>query len=138
MEAVPDWVGGYVGIPYQTHGRDRAGCDCWGLIALVMRERFDRHLPDYPGLDWYQGQDARLVGADAAAYASRFQTVEPGSEVSGDAILIRMRGAPLHVGLVITPGVMLHSHEDADSCVESYRTATWERRILGFYRYEGN
>lgn len=134
--ALPSWVARYVGIPYATHGRDYHGCDCWGLVALVWREEFGVVLPEYLGADWYRGQRPETVGADAVAFASRFAPVAPGVERTGDGVLIKMRGAPLHVGIVITPGVMLHSHEDADSCVESYRAPMWERRIAGFYRYE--
>jgi murein DD-endopeptidase / murein LD-carboxypeptidase len=134
--ALPSWVSDYVGVPYATRGRDRHGCDCWGLVALVLRERFGADLPEYLGADWYRGQDPQRVGRDALAFAARFSPVEPGAERTGDGVLIRMRAAPLHVGIVIVPGVMLHCHEEADACVESYRSLTWERRIVGFYRYE--
>jgi len=36
------WASTYVGIPYRFAGRDRAGCDCWGLVRLVLAERFAR------------------------------------------------------------------------------------------------
>lgn len=136
MEALPSWVSRYIGIPYLTHGRDYHGCDCWGLLALVWKEQFGVTLPEYLGAGWYHGQRAATVGTDALAHASRFTPVTPGLERTGDGVLIRMRGAPIHVGLVITPGVMLHCHEEADACVESYRTALWERRVMGFYRHE--
>jgi cell wall-associated NlpC family hydrolase len=135
-EALPDWAARYVGIPYKVGGADYHGCDCLGLIALAMREQFGWELPPYSGAHWHHGQSAELVGGDAATYASRYRTVEAGLERTGDVILIRMRGHPLHVGLVIKAGFMLHCHEDADACVEPYRTPMWEKRILGFYRYE--
>lgn len=132
----PDWASLYVGIPYQTHGEDYHGCDCWGLLALVLREQFGITLPRYTGAGWMRGQTPAVVGGDAREYASAFAQVPAGDERSGDAILIRMRGHPLHVGVVITPGLMLHVHEDADACIEPYNAPRWQHRIVAFYRAE--
>jgi cell wall-associated NlpC family hydrolase len=132
----PGWIAQYVGIPYRPGGRGRDGADCWGLVAMVMREQFSIALPDYPGAAWMPAGDARAIGAEAAAYAARFRRLAAGEERPGDAVLIRMRGAPLHVGLVVGDGWMLHAHEEADACLESYSSPAWAHRILGFYRAE--
>lgn len=136
MPRFPDWLSKYVGIPYKTHGREMDGCDCWGLMTLIWQRELGMPLPEYRGADWFKGQDPGVTGADAAAYASLFKPIQPGEETLGDGVLLRMRGHPLHVGFVIADGWMIHTHETADSCIESYRTPTWEKRILGFYRYE--
>ncbi|NMW23861.1 C40 family peptidase, partial [Rhodanobacter denitrificans] len=61
MSIVPAWAGPYVGIPYRTHGRDRAGVDCWGLVRLVMAEVFGAELPDY-GDTYRDGEDWGAIG----------------------------------------------------------------------------
>jgi hypothetical protein len=66
-----------------------------------------------------------------------FRQVEAGKEEAGDGIALRMRGYPFHVGIVVAPGLMLHTHEDAGVVVENYHSITWGKRISGFYRYEG-
>lgn len=129
------WVAEYVGLPYKPLGRDRTGVDCWGLLALIWRERFGRELPDYEALRWSAGADPRQVGSGAREYASQFVHVAPGQERLGDGVLLRMRGHPLHVGLVLEPGWMLHTHEAANSCIESYTTSLWKHRVIGLYRY---
>lgn len=133
---LPEWASQYVGIPYKTHGRDRLGCDCWGLFMIVWAEQFGIHAPEYEGADWHEGQKPQIIGKDAIEFASRFAPVTPGEERLGDGLLIRMRGHPFHVGVVLAPGWMLHTHEEADSVIENYRTMTWEKRIGGIYRYE--
>lgn len=132
---LPAWAAQYVGIPYRPLGRDRNGCDCWGLLALIWREQFGRDLPDYQAARWQERSDAAVVGAGAAQYAAQFLPVERGQESAGDGVLLRMRGHPLHVGCVLAPGWMLHTHESADSCVESFERSAWSHRVLGIYRY---
>lgn len=134
-EAVPEWVAGYIGIPYATYGRDRSGIDCWGLFNLVMKEQLGREMPAYEGLPFHDTSVARDIGRDALAYASLFQPIEAGNETLGDGILIRVRGFPLHLAMVVAPGWMLHIEMHTDSCLSRYRDFAWERRISGFYRY---
>ncbi len=134
--ALPEWVSQYLGIPYRELGRDRSGCDCWGLLALIWREQFGRDLPDYTRPRWIEGANPSVIGSGAAEYASQFVRVEPGNELLGDGVLLRMRGHPLHVGLVLAPGWMLHTHESADSCVENYERFIWRNRVIGIYRYQ--
>lgn len=131
----PAWVSRYVGTPYVPGGATAAGADCWGLLTLVWREQFGRPLPPYAGERWRPQAAAQAVGDDAAGYVVQFDPVPAGAERLGDGVLLRMRGHPLHVGLVVEPGLMLHTHERADACLERYDSWRWARRILGFYRY---
>lgn len=133
---IPAWCANYVGLPYASGGRSRDGIDCWGLFALVWAEHFKRPLPDYDGLHWQPGASAREVAVGAEAYSARFTRVERGQEQCGDGILIRMRGVPLHLAMVVSPGLMLHVESGSDACIESYRSFQWDKRIIDFYRYE--
>lgn len=132
---MPSWVAEYVGIPFATYGRDRSGIDCWGLFALVWKEKLGRELPPYDGAHFHEDCVVRDIGRDALAYAGLFQPIEAGNERLGDGILIRVRGFPLHLAMVVAPGWMLHVEMHTDSCLSRYRDFAWERRISGFYRY---
>src|SRR5512134_1374594 len=57
----PSWAGAYVGIPYLDHGAARSGCDCWGLVRLIYRERTRIELPSYAG-DYAGEADSEGVG----------------------------------------------------------------------------
>ena len=134
-EAVPGWVDEYVGLPYAVGGRDRSGVDCFGLCLLVWRERYGLDVPLYGGVSWDEANSAEIgsfIGGEALAGWDR---IEAGHERAGDAILMRMRGHPIHVGVIVADGIMLHCHDRADAAVEDFRTLQWSRRILGFYRY---
>lgn len=136
VEAIPGWCAPYIGLPYLSGGRTRAGVDCWGLLNLVWAERFGLMLPSYDGPLWQKGASAKDVAAAASAFSANFKQIEPGQEREGDGLLLRMLGVPLHVALVVAPGWMLHVEDNNDSCLETYRSFQWEKRILGFYRHE--
>lgn len=137
MAALPGWAARYVGIPYVEAGRDPVadgGVDCWGLLALIWREQFGVDSPAYDGPHWHKGADRAAIAAAIRAEQARYIEVAAGREIVGDGILLRMMGQPLHVGLVLAPGWMIHTHETAAVCVESYRGVAWSRRVLGFHR----
>ena len=136
MDGVPGWVADYIGLPYVPRGRTREGVDCWGLLELVWREQFRRELPTYDGTHWDGAATIRDVARGAAAYSAQFKQVARGTERLGDGVLLRLRGAPIHVGLVVASGTMLHVEEATASCIESYNSFQWNKRILGFYRQE--
>lgn len=134
-EAIPAWVEEYVGLPYAVGGRTRSGVDCFGLCLLVWRERFGLDVPLYGGVSWDEANSAEVgafIGGEAQAGWDR---IEPGEAGPGDAVLMRMRGHPIHVGVIVADGFMLHCHDRGDASVEDFRTLQWSRRILGFYRY---
>lgn len=133
---LPSWAAPYVGLPWREMGRDRAGLDCWGLFRLVMGERFGIALPAYDGLGWGETAKAELGRfMRAAAERPEWLAIDPGLEREGDGVLLRAAGAPIHVGLVLAPGLMLHIEQDIDSCVERYDRAHWAPRVIGFYRH---
>lgn len=131
---LPAWAADYVGIPYKPGGKDRSGVDCWSLFAMVQREVFGVDVSDYDGPLYTTRRDAAAVGAAARAFAQRFVTIEAGDERTGDAVLLRILGVPMHIGVVVAPGHMLHTEEGCDAVVEDYRTPFWSPRIVAFHR----
>lgn len=132
---MPHWVADYVGIPFVDLGRDRSGCDCWGLVRLVLAERFGVTLPCFSGN--YSGTSRRdMVELAAMVDAQRplVDVVEVDQPQHGDIVLLRLAGHTGHVGLVVAPGWMLHTERDIDAIQERYDGPLWSHRVAGFYR----
>jgi cell wall-associated NlpC family hydrolase len=121
----------YIGIPFKSKGRDRNGIDCWGLVRLIYRERLNIELPSY--IDEYGHACSDDVIKVVAAHEKEWAKV--GKERTWDLVLLRIKGMPRHIGIVIGRKVMIHIWSGIDSCTERYDSLLWRNRILGFYRY---
>lgn len=96
---IPFWVGRYIGLPFKEQGRNRQGVDCWGLVRLIYAENFLVSLPSYTHA--YPNTNAsEILGALVNREAKKWHAVEQGQEELGDVVVLRMRGCPMHVGLL--------------------------------------
>ncbi|MGH6937920.1 host specificity factor TipJ family phage tail protein [Hypericibacter sp.] len=129
--APPAWVAGYIGIPFVELGRDREGCDCWGLQRLVFNGRLGIELPSRD--TEYRGARRRDIAANAALIKAHidedWQKVaekpdDGNCPLDGirlyDLLLIKKYGEPAHVGMVVARGQMLHIEQGVDSCVVEF------------------
>lgn len=131
------WVNRYIGIPYADKGRSIQGCDCWGLVYLVLLEQFGIRVPtyteDYTGTHKdYSGEIESLIHNERKMWTP----IPLGQEQLGDVINLRIFAKDWHTGIVIEPGRMLHTLIGHDSALEKYYFSTWKNRISGFYRHE--
>jgi cell wall-associated NlpC family hydrolase len=125
----------YVGIPFVNHGRSteqHGGLDCWGLVLAAARQVFGREFPDY--CDY---KEAEKICDVSPLFEGRrdWRQVEAGRERAGDVVVLRIAGHATHAGLVVRPGLMLHTMTFCHSCIESYRGAKWRCRVEGFYAW---
>lgn len=139
----------YVGLPFVDHGRDRGGLDCWGLYRLILKEVAGVDLPSFGEAYADANTDgdgiAKAISAELPAWkmiAERRATglayaVQGQRERPLDGLLIRMMGRPVHVGVVVLPGLMLHIERGINSVCEPYTGWAWNKRILGIYRHGG-
>lgn len=124
-----------VGIPYLDKGRDRAGCDCWGLVALAFAELAGVELPSYADR-YVTGADRQALAALIGGELGDWLPVVSGSERRFDVVLMREGSYPRHIGLVVTPGQLLHVQPGGTSCIERYRGGILANRVVGFYRHQ--
>lgn len=132
---VPIWAGRYIGLPFKGHGRDRSGLDCWGLVRLVLGEQYGFALPSLAA-EYKSTGEARRIASLVESQLPFWREIEAGKEKTGDVIVLRLKGQPMHVGLVVGDGAMLHIEQGINSAIERYAAPRWQDRIFGFYRYE--
>jgi cell wall-associated NlpC family hydrolase len=131
----PGWSQAYVGqIPYRDLGRDRAGCDCWGLARLVYAEQLGITLPDYvsayPSADEH-AEVARLIDGEVLAE----DWIPEATPRPFDLIVFRLGRWGSHIGIAERAGLMLHM-EGEDTCkIARLADARWSRRMVSAYRH---
>ena len=105
---LPPWVKNYVGIPFVSGGRDRSGCDCYGLVRLVLEEQFKYRLPlldlGYKNACSLDEMEPVLKEQLPLLAGERIGKAEPGS-----VAVIRFAGRPSHVGLFVDGEYILHT-----------------------------
>lgn len=144
---IAPWAAAYIGIPFQTGGATRSGCDCWGLAMLAYREVFGIDLPSYA--EHYDSLNCRVLAGVVAEHlpASPWRLVPAAEKMAiGDGLLFRVVGHPIHVGLFVGDGRFLHApaprvegrpEGSIASCLDRLDAPRWARRLLGVYRYGG-
>lgn len=144
--SVARWTRDYVGIPYRDLGRDRSGCDCWGLARLVWTERAGVEVPMYGTVHGGGGAGGEVEPAVLEATSGDlWNPVQWGDERGFDAVLMRgvwrdaggaLHAGLIHVGIVAAPGVMLHIEQGIDASLGFYRSdPRLSRRVDSFWRH---
>lgn len=133
---VPYWAGHYIGLPFAEHGRDVQGLDCWGLVRLVLSEQFGIAVPSY-AREYRSTRAQDELGALIKRETQAWEKIESGNESLGDVVVLRLRGQPMHVGMVLGDQTMLHIEQFINSAIERYSSRRWSGRVEGFYRHKG-
>jgi cell wall-associated NlpC family hydrolase len=123
----PGWVQRYIGIPFKDLGYDFNGCNCWGLVHLVLKER--------AGIEVNPYSDVSARERDLAAYCFGVESVD-WFEVKQPKVydVVLIRGEPLHTGIVVAPGWLLHVWRAPASIAMTFDNPRIRARISAFYR----
>lgn len=125
----------YLGIPFVPHGRTRTGCDCWGLVRLVYKDWFDIDLPLFGGheFDVNNPLAAAKLMAEGVALDIWRDAIEP---TRGNILLFGGGPAPYHVGIWLTPELMLHTRHGIDASTERHNALIWGARRWGIFTHK--
>lgn len=116
---LPIDVSRYTGIPYRERGHDYQGCDCWGLIRLVYRDKRSLDIRDIRD-NLYQLRHWVRVKGPVQPY---------------DVFVFRMSPVRRHVSMAINHLDMLHIDRGFFSCIEQRDSQLWIHRLQRIYRH---
>ena len=127
-------VSQYTGIPFVPHGRTLEGCDCWGLVRIVLENEYGKKLPSFTTA--YGELEKEWLAEVVSSAIVSLHPVKVDVPAEGDIVLMTFRGFPCHVGLYVAPNHVLHSDllgKDSSrlSRLSDMRIAS---RVRGFYR----
>jgi cell wall-associated NlpC family hydrolase len=130
----PDWARPLLGIRYTANGRTRAeGLDCWGLVRLALRHGFGVRVPAHRRRST---RTRRALEAEIAR--GGWGQIAPADVLAGDVAVVQWDNGRWHMGLVIAPGLLLTTDEDAGVHVDRYHWLRWRDRLrapgAGFFR----
>ena len=128
------WSNAYLGIPYADMGRDRSSCDCWGLARLIYADALGVTLPSYAGgyvSAEEQTEVAALIGAETRDQTWRVVR----TPAAFDLLLFRHGRHDSHVGIFVSPGVMLHMATDDQSKIEQFDQGRWANRFVAAFHH---
>lgn len=128
------WWRKYVGLPFGEMGRGPDKFDCWGMVQLIYRQERGIELPSYT--EFYKTTNDRVEISETIIRErqQRWTQVEQAREF--DAVLLLMRGVPMHVGICTKPGHMVHCAHGVDTVLDRYDSMRWKTKLVGFFRYE--
>lgn len=126
------WVQDYIGIPFQSGGRDRTGLDCYGLIRLVLMEQYGCKLPL---LDGKYDNALNLYDTSPLFFQQLPILAEKIAGPQERAIaLLEMHQLPCHLGLFCGGESIIHSRAGVGVVVERLDSRRLPGKIVGWYR----
>lgn len=118
MTAPPRWVEHYLAIPFVDRGRTERGCDCFGLVRLVLARQGGIIMPDYGFVPMRDrgAINAAIDGEKANAGLWRavpLSQAQPLDVVPMTDVVTRQDGssdvAECHVGIMVSTTRVLHT-----------------------------
>lgn len=124
----------FIGVPFKEKGRDFDGWDCWGLAICFYRAQFGIELPSYTE-DYKTTEDEAEIGALVRREKLAWEELPIEQAHCGDLLIMRMRGQPMHCGVVLDPPVFLHVHDGMNAVKERWDSIKWQHRIVCVLRH---
>lgn len=131
------WVKDYVGIPFVSGGRGRTGCDCYGLVRLILMEQYGYDLPVLSG-DYTNAlniaETKRLFCENVPLLCGERIAAPEEKAVA----LLKMSGRLCHVGLYAGDGYIIHARHKVGVVCERLSSPQLSSFVEGWYRVDSS
>lgn len=127
----------FLGIPFKNRGRDKQGCDCWGLVMLVY-ESLDKIIPDFK-ISCEEPLNIHQAYRNSSSMEDVWRPLRIPRipSVAVFSLDIKNPFACNHLGVAISGRQFLHTMQGKNSCLEKFGHPFWKQRLVGFYEYIG-
>lgn len=126
------WVSKYIGIPFVSNGRAAEGCDCYGLVRLVLRNEYGIDLPllsnDYN--DSLNVEETKKLFAEHRPVLLAQKLTVPREKA---VVILKERGAAAHIGIFAGNGYILHTGIKTGCICQRETHPALRGRMEGYY-----
>jgi cell wall-associated NlpC family hydrolase len=128
-----EWVKKYIGIPFVSNGRTLDGCDCYGLVRLVLYNEYGINLPELSN-----DYNNALNLAETAKLFAEKRPVLAAEKLPGPreraVVVITEHGRPAHLGIAAGGGYILHTGVKTGAVCQRETHPGLRGRVEGYYR----
>ena len=132
-----EWCRKYVGIPFVSGGRDESGCDCYGLVRLILMNEYAINIPLLNG-DYTNAlnvsETKKLFFENVPLLCSEKIAVPEEQSI----VLMKMCGRLCHVGLYAGDGFIIHSRHKVGVVCERISSPQLAGCVEGWYRVDSS
>jgi cell wall-associated NlpC family hydrolase len=140
---IPLWVNKYIGIPFKGDGRDERGCNCWGLVRMVLQRECGIALPAY---DTITADELRRIAMQMKQQSESwvqvlagqtFDVMLMGGRIEAGEPQFRQQStrAPVHCGVMVSETHILHVNEKTAAVAVPLTDRSVRFRLYGLYRH---
>jgi cell wall-associated NlpC family hydrolase len=126
---LPCWAGEYIGIPYKFGGDSLDGCDCYGLVKMILKDQFNKILPDFT----HKNADQRALSFLVDEALPLLNVTKTNKPDIGSIVIIKLLGYTCHIGLCLDSVTMIHTLHNHNSIIARHDSRQWRKKIEGFY-----
>lgn len=135
-----NWSDKYIGIPFVEGGRDFHGCDCGGLVLLVLRcEKgiIGRDFTAYELEDFKTRRGLMTIGKGIDAVVAEEWEPVSGEPRAFDLLRFNTGKASCHVGIYVGDGRFLHveSGRGQTAHLECLNSLVWGPKLFAVCRH---
>src|SRR5688572_28313555 len=134
----------YVAIRFVDGGRDRSGCDCWGLVRLFLKEEFRIDVPEYGEISARELLEIQAAMQSATAPGGSWVKIDSVFKLRRGNVIVmyaydrvssKLQKGTSHVGVMVDRYRLLHVEKGTDSVLAQVTSTPIRLRIASMWRH---